>query len=207
MRPFRPLAVLRCLSLSALTGCVVPKDLGDNLTDAPTSPSASTVDTSDASTTDASTTDDVSSSSSGSGSSGGVTTGADATENGSPTSNGCDFVCEPDMGAPLPTCDPFAQACPRGQKCSFAASGPDSVGWDTATCVPVTGDGALGEACTIDGDFDSGQDDCALGHMCVAVNEGAPVCVAICGGSWDTPSCPPDTSMVINSSICVCLAD
>ena len=65
----------------------------------------------------------------------------------------------------------------------------------------------LGEACTIDGDFDSGQDDCALGHMCVAVNEGAPVCVAICGGSWDTPSCPPDTSMVINSSICVCLAD
>ena len=77
MRPLRPLAALRCLSVSILTGCVVPENLGDNLADALTSPSASTVDTSDASTTD-----DVAGSSSGSssGSSGGVTTGGDAAE-------------------------------------------------------------------------------------------------------------------------------
>jgi len=66
--------VLRCLLMSVLTGCVVPENLGDNLADALTNASASTVDTSDASTTG-----DVSSSSSGS--SGGVTTGADAAEN------------------------------------------------------------------------------------------------------------------------------
>lgn len=76
MRTFRPFAVLYCLSMSVLTGCVVPENLGDNLADALTSPSASTVDTSDASTTD-----EVSSSGSSSGSSGGVTTGADANEN------------------------------------------------------------------------------------------------------------------------------
>lgn len=80
MRPPCPLAALPCLTLSVLTGCVVPENLGDNLTDALTRPSAPGVDTGDAGTTgdtgDASTTGDLPSSSSGSSS--GVTTGAEA---------------------------------------------------------------------------------------------------------------------------------
>jgi hypothetical protein len=88
-------------------------------------------------------------------------------------------------------CDIFAQDCPAGQKC--AAHDADGGGtWNATKCVPVTGDGAPGEPCTvIDGPV-SGLDDCAFGSMCWEVDENDHgTCFALCTGSERDPICPP----------------
>lgn len=90
-------------------------------------------------------------------------------------------------GPPTAACDPWAQDCPVGDKCSWERV----AGVAQTRCVPVEQAAKLpGEACSVFGDPDSGYDDCVLGALCTHVdarNQG--VCMALCGGSPAEPIC------------------
>jgi hypothetical protein len=101
------------------------------------------------------------------------------------------FVSADDVGIDGTMCDPWAQDCPRGEKClPWANDGGHS--WNATHCSPVADDPqADGESCTaFDGPF-GGNDDCAVGSMCFWVDERTNFgeCVAMCIGSLDRPSC------------------
>lgn len=115
-----------------------------------------------------------------------TTTGSSST-----TGNACDdpgsgFVQTPDV--PGPVCDTFKQDCAPGQKCTPYSEG--SFYWDAVKCVPVTGDRAAGESCTVEGDQYSGIDDCAAGTLCWNVDDANHgTCLALCTGCIDAPTC------------------
>jgi hypothetical protein len=82
-------------------------------------------------------------------------------------------------------CDPLAQDCPDGEKCSPSVYGECS-SW--ISCKPVTGDKTVGEPCTI---VDL-EDDCDADSWCypgMLEVDGPSVCVAFCGGSYDNLTC------------------
>lgn len=89
-----------------------------------------------------------------------------------------------------PTCDPFGQDCPPGQKC--APYGDSGGLWDSTRCIPVAPDPAqLGEPCVIAGDDDSGVDDCDVGAFCWdGDGEDLLVCAPLCAGSIRDKLCP-----------------
>jgi hypothetical protein len=114
-----------------------------------------------------------------------------------------------DLGESLPTCDPWTQDCPSGEKCSWE----QVAGVARTRCVPVEPDAKLpGEPCMVFGDPDSGHDDCALGALCQhldARNQG--ICMALCGGSPAQPICDRDGALCHVCpncpSLCVPLCD
>jgi hypothetical protein len=115
---------------------------------------------------------------------------------------GCAFYggCPTDLGGSPNECSPWVQDCPEGEKCMpFDSDGNNS--WDALKCVPVARDpGKPGEPCTAEGSGVSGIDDCELGAMCWSVDNDTKegVCVAMCTGSPDDPTCTvPDTSCLI----------
>jgi hypothetical protein len=82
-------------------------------------------------------------------------------------------------------CDPTAQDCPDGEKCTAYLMTPGYCCWDANKCVPVIGDKDVGEPCTRVGD----NDDCARGMICVGApiaEDGPGWCVAFCG-DFDSP--------------------
>lgn len=178
-------ASLPSLSLSlgivlALVGC------GDPATGDPTAET-----TTDAGTTsmDASTTADEPGSTSG-------TTGqpeppADSSDS---SSSG-----EPPPGAP--ECDVWAQDCADGEKCVPWADDGGNV-WNATRCVPVMGDGQPGDTCMLFGGEITGMDDCALGSICMRLDDGTDngVCVPQCEGSEEAPTCAADDRMCIVSN-------
>jgi hypothetical protein len=95
----------------------------------------------------------------------------------------------PDAGeSPVP-CDTYAQDCEDGQKCAPWAT-ESGAPWQSSKCVPVTGDRLPGEPCTAEGEGVSGLDDCVKAAFCWNVDEqGHGVCVALCGGASDQPTC------------------
>jgi hypothetical protein len=103
------------------------------------------------------------------------------------------------------TCDPFMQDCPDGEKC--VAYGSTGGNWDSNKCVPVLGDGQVGDPCTYAGTVDS-TDDCGADSWCWNVNmDGVGTCTAFCTGSPDDPICEPGfgCSIANNGSINICL--
>jgi hypothetical protein len=88
-------------------------------------------------------------------------------------------------------CDPFAQDCGPGEKCSaWADDGGDS--WNATHCVPIDPAPAQpGEPCTVLGSPVSGVDNCDIGAMCwdVDFDTGMGTCIALCTGSIDDPDC------------------
>lgn len=128
----------------------------------------------------------------------GGTTGATSSSGGlAETSGGdsmadtcaCSFLCDCLTADPNVTCDIFVQDCPEGQKCS-AFSEPGTGPFESTRCVPVTGDQAPGEACSVEGDPEGGVDDCSVGTMCWFVDADAQgTCVALCTGTLDAPMC------------------
>lgn len=121
---------------------------------------------------------------------------------GSTSSSG--FIPETDM-AIASSCDPWAQDCMEGEKCVAYASAGGT--WDANKCVPVTGDGTVGEPCMYAGAVES-TDDCDANSWCWDVNEeGVGVCTPFCTGSADSPVCEPGSSCSIanNGSINLCL--
>jgi hypothetical protein len=120
------------------------------------------------------------------------------------TSNG--FVPDEDFPT-LSNCDSFLQDCEPGQKCvPYASTGGN---WDANKCVPVLGDGKIGDPCTYDGAVEA-TDSCDATSMCwnVADVDGEPigVCTAFCSGTPDDPECPVGSSCSIScdGSLNVC---
>jgi hypothetical protein len=121
---------------------------------------------------------------------------------------GLSFYAGPTDVGVISECDPFAQDCPEGEKCvPYSSTGGN---WDANKCVPVTGEGAPGDACTWGGIVEA-TDDCGADSICWDVMdvEGTliGVCRAFCTGSADAPVCDPGSSCVIanDGSVTICL--
>ena len=115
----------------------------------------------------------------------------------------------PDVADGVHGCDPWAQDCPEGEKCvPYGSTGGN---WDANKCVPVVGDGEIGDSCTWDG-TSAATDSCGQGSHCwdVAEVDGelVGVCTAFCAGNADDPICAQGSSCVIanEGSITLCIA-
>ena len=99
------------------------------------------------------------------------------TDSGDGDGDDGDFVVLPDGGA-VNTCDPAAQDCPEGEKCTaYVVMGGCCV--DANKCVPVIGNGQIGDPCVRTAD----NDDCDVGLFCMTVTSGSTgegVCLAFC---------------------------
>lgn len=98
-----------------------------------------------------------------------------------------------DAGAGDRPCDPWAQDCPDGEKCTHWFDGYQA----STRCVPVAPDPRQpGEPCHVEDGALSGLDNCALGSICHYVNEqGVGSCVELCGGSPEEPTCSDPQAM------------
>lgn len=109
-------------------------------------------------------------------------------------------------------CDPWAQDCPADEKCMPYEMAPvDMLVWDALGCFPLAATPKEpGDACTVVGNGVSGMDDCAMGAMCMGVDEETlvGVCIAMCEGTAAAPGCadPSTTCIIANDGvILVCL--
>ncbi len=124
--------------------------------------------------------------------------------------DGVSFVPTDDF-ATVSECDPFMQDCPDGEKCVPYASDGGNV-WNANKCVPVTGDGAVGDPC-IWGGIVEATDDCGPESICWDVmdveGQQIGVCTEYCGGTADAPTCPAETSCIIinEGSINICITN
>lgn len=104
-----------------------------------------------------------------------------------------------DGGTGGPTCDPWAQDCPEGEKCVAYADDGGGV-WNSNKCVPVMGDGAAGDDCTWNGILEA-TDSCDAGTVCWDVQdldgELIGVCTPFCDGTVDDPICGPESECLI----------
>lgn len=119
----------------------------------------------------------------------------DSTTDASTTEELCPIICESDFGPPLPECSTYEENCEDGEKCMPYSWSHGPV-WDSLKCSPVTGDGHSGDPCTLAGGVLTGEDDCALHHMCWNIDPETNMghCVSFCDGTPDNPTCAePDT--------------
>ncbi len=121
-------------------------------------------------------------------------------------SEGCAFLCD-DTSEPLDSCDPWAQDCPEGQKCTYYADDGGGT-WNNTKCVDIAPEAALaGEPCTIEGPGLTGVDSCDLGSMCWDMDPETDlgVCVALCTGTPEAPTCDdPKQVCSFGKSISIC---
>lgn len=115
--------------------------------------------------------------------------------------DGATFIVPPDGGNSGVECNNFAQDCPDGQKCMpYADNGGNA--WNATKCVDVQDNpNQAGDECTVDGSAVSGLDSCDLGVMCwdVDPNTQIGVCVALCGGSVEAPTCDTEHSCFVSN--------
>jgi len=134
------------------------------------------------------------------------TTTSEAGTESSTTGGSSSFMVAPDLadGADL-TCNPWAQNCPKGEKCApWVPSGRGP--FTDAKCVQIIGNQAPGETCTAP----EGIDDCASGSFCWEVDDdNHGVCFLQCTGNPDTPICPPKTGCRSDqySVLALCFSD
>lgn len=97
-----------------------------------------------------------------------------------------------DTGGGDGECDPRAQDCPEGLKCTaYAKMAGDE--WNANKCVDETGAGVAGDPCEIVGsDMFTGIDNCAKGYICQNPDEELKngVCIEFCKPD---DSCPNTT--------------
>ncbi len=108
-----------------------------------------------------------------------TTTTSDPTGSSS-TTDDCQFLCQPDMIV-SGSCDPGAQDCKDGEKCTPYVMTPGACCVDAVHCVPVTGEKVYGEPCI----REETTDDCAKGFFCMTETSGStgegtcqPLCIA-----------------------------
>jgi hypothetical protein len=110
-----------------------------------------------------------------------ATSGADGPGDSAPDDDGNaegGFIDEPDGGI-TGQCDPGAQDCPRGQKCSSYVTMPGQETVDATHCVEVTGNDEFGEEC----ERIEGNDSCVAGFFCmttVSGSTGPGICLEYC---------------------------
>ncbi len=86
---------------------------------------------------------------------------------------------EPPDGGVTGQCDPAAQDCPEGEKCTSYVSMPGGQTVDATKCVPSTGTAVAGEPCIREAE----NDDCDAGFFCmteVSGNTGDGFCLEYC---------------------------
>lgn len=131
-----------------------------------------------------------------------LTTGTPGSTSGEGTAGSGDdvsFLLRPDGGGDN-ECDPTAQDCPPGEKCTAWANDGGTF-WNATRCVEVSGTNVAGDSCVVEGNGVSGIDDCDVGHICLNTNEeNVGVCVAFCQG--ETLECPSgDACAVYNDGV------
>lgn len=101
------------------------------------------------------------------------------------------YIMEPDVGN-WPSCSTWEQDCPDGQKCTFVANDGGST-FNDMQCVDIMGDAVHGEPCMVPGRQLTGDDTCALGHLCWFVDHeaGMGTCMALCQGTPEAAFCEP----------------
>ena len=132
------------------------------------------------------------------------TSGTSTSTSTGPGGGSAGFVAEPD-GGPGNECDPRAQDCPDGEKCTAWANDGGNV-WNANKCVPVMGTGIAGDDCTVEGGGVSGIDDCDVGYICMYTDENNQgVCVQFCTG-MDGDCAPGFVCAVYNDGVLpICL--
>jgi hypothetical protein len=132
-----------------------------------------------------------------------LTTGTPGSSGGddpADSSGGVMFVSNPDGGGGASECDPTAQDCPMGEKCT-AWSNDGGTFWNATRCVEVGGTNVAGDPCLVEGNGVSGLDDCDVGHICLNTNEeNIGVCVAFCEGK-DLMCASGDACAVYNDGV------
>jgi hypothetical protein len=132
---------------------------------------------------------------------GGTTTGTTGAVGTMAGTTGLTFIVEVDGGNAGNECDNYGQDCPEGQKCApYANDGSNA--WNATKCVMLEAMlGQPGDECTVEGNAVSGFDSCDEGVMCwdVDPNTLMGICVAMCGGTPEAPTCDPDHSCYVSN--------
>ncbi len=114
---------------------------------------------------------------------------------------GCSFLgC--DRPPPIEECDYYQQDCPKAQKCVAWANDGGTV-LNAMRCVPVVPDPVgIDEVCSTLGDQVSGFDNCDFGLVCRHVDPATQqgICLAMCVGSPEDPSCADGCSLCVGAS-------
>lgn len=104
-------------------------------------------------------------------------------------------------------CDPLAQDCFPTHKCVPYATVPGSTFLDGNKCMPILGDKAWGEACTLS-NFNEAQDDCDGLGFCWDLEwvqgELQGSCVPFCVGTPQNLTCPPGWGCLFSGAIALC---
>lgn len=196
------------ISLATATS-VDGESSGDATTSGTSSTATSTSDTSTSGTTDTSTTEDPSTSSQGCVDAGDLAPDEQiqvASDHGEPVFEPRPLPFDLDLGGPAIECDELAQDCPAQEKCvPYASTGGT---WNANKCVPVQGDGMIGEPCTYAGAIEA-TDDCDESSACWLVDdEGVGTCTGFCGGTAQAPECPPDQfCLQLYGAVAFCVDD
>jgi hypothetical protein len=123
-----------------------------------------------------------------------TTSGGTGADTGAAEEDEGGFVLTPDGGG-ASECDPKAQDCPDGQKCTAWANDGGTF-WNANRCVEISGTGVVGDTCMVEGSGVGGIDDCDVGHLCMnSDEEGLGVCVQFCQGSNE--DCEPGSVCAI----------
>jgi hypothetical protein len=131
--------------------------------------------------------------SSGTGSSDGSEATGAGSDSGSGTSSsgaqaeGAETQASTTGDGPGEGCDPLAQDCPVGEKCTFYSDGDHPDG--TNACVPVVGKAQPGDVCTT---MDDHSDTCVAGSLCWG-SEPDGLCIEICDEDKQCSSGDPCT--------------
>ena len=97
---------------------------------------------------------------------------------------GAGFVMRVDGGG-ANECDPKAQDCEMGQKCTAWANDGGTF-WNANRCVDVSGNGVAGDSCVAEGGGVAGLDDCDVGFICMNTDdENMGSCTQFCAGEDD----------------------
>ncbi|RMG98163.1 MAG: ribulose phosphate epimerase [Deltaproteobacteria bacterium] len=107
-------------------------------------------------------------------------------------------------------CDPVAQDCPEGEKCtaySTDGDGPPAAPWNANKCVPVMGMGQAGDSCDIEGGKYTGVDDCDVGLICLQTDDDGKggACVAFCEPGMTCEDPNAECAVYNDGSLPICL--
>lgn len=143
-----------------------------------------------------------------------ATSSVTSSASASPTSSGAEETGDETTGGdPIDgQCDVFEQNCPDGSKCMPVDTDQDGI-HDASKCVPLKAlPGVPGDDCEVEGSPASGIDDCGIAAICWGVDDSNKgVCVEMCHGSLDHPTCPDglicDISNGANLILCLTACD
>ena len=192
-------ALALTIALLGSTACAVDPSMEGETAGTTTSNSTTSNSTSNSSTTSmitsVTTTAETETDASTAGDGDGDTTANDSLEAG-----GSFYAGPSDWWGPA-ECDVFFQDCPDGEKCVSYSSFGDAL--DAQKCVPVLGNGQPGDPCISSGIVEA-TDDCGQNSYCWAAGD-TGICVEMCQGTLDAPTCSMGECSVEDDFLALCL--